>query len=101
MDILIPTWAVTICAVSLSIGAAGFGVWLGADGLKDLVKLVRRTLASEARIQHRWTQNERETLNYWIRDSFRNKADATKERHRADQEQSMRRQLAKGANHEA
>lgn len=100
-DIIIPTWAVTVCALSVAVGTAGLGVWLSVNGLMELVKLVRRTMASEARMQHRWRNNERDALNTWIRDSFRNKAEASRERQRAEQERSMRQQLAKGANHEA
>lgn len=100
-DPILPTWAVTTCAVGLAVGTAGLGVWLGTNGLKELVKLVRRTLASEARIQHRWMQRDRETLNYWIRDSYRWNAEAAEARGRANQEKSMRHQIAKGASHEA
>ena len=96
-DPILPTWAVTICAVGLATGTAGLGVWLGTHGLKELVKLVRRTLAAEARIQHRWMQRDRETLNYWIRDSYRWNAEAARARRSAKQEKYMRNQIAKGA----
>lgn len=42
-------------------------------------------------------RSDKAALEYWIRDSFRRKAEAEKEAHRAKQEAYARRQIAQGA----
>lgn len=97
----LPPLAATICAVCLAIATAGLGVWLAAQAGAKLLRMYRRTLASDLRLQHLRQQYDRSTLNYWIRDSFRNKrlaASAVKDLNdandRANQERSLRHQVA-------
>ena len=100
---ILPPVAATIVIVCLAIALAGLGIWLAAPvleklvhALECLVRLIRRTLASRARIQHRQMQSDRLALDYWIRDAFQQNARANSAELRAAQERSLRQQLAKG-----
>lgn len=97
MDTILPLWVVIILAAGVGIGLGGLGLWVGCAALEKLVRLIRRTLAAEARIQHRWRQRESEALNMWIRDSFRNKRNALAANGRANQEHRLRVQIAEAA----
>lgn len=97
IDYKLPPVAVTIVIVCLAIATACLGIWLAANALMKLVRQIRKTLAAELRLQHIRLQYDREALNYWIRDSFRHKKQAERERRRADQEQYDKRQIAMGA----
>lgn len=100
----LPPLAASIVIVCLAVALAGLGIYLAAPKVVEIIRLVRRTLAASARIQHRSRCQDRAALNYWIRDSFAQKrlteraqADATKASARADQEHSLRIQLAETA----
>ena len=100
----LPPAAVTVCAVCLAIAIAGLGIWLAAPALAKLIRLYRRTLAAEMRLQHIKAGYDNAAINYWIRDSFRNKrlaAVAEKslnaQKGRATQERSLRKQIAGAA----
>ena len=100
---ILPPVAATIVIVCLAISLASLGIWLAAPvldklvhALERLVRLIRRTLASRARIQHRQMQSDRLALDYWIRDAFQQNARANSAEQRAAQERSLRQQLAKG-----
>jgi hypothetical protein len=96
-EAILPPWALAALALGLGMGLAGLGLWVGCKALEKLVRQIRRILASELRLQHLRMQYDREALNYWIRDSFRHKKQAERERRRADQEQYDKRQIAMGA----
>lgn len=96
-DYKLPPAAVTALIICLAIATACLGIWLAANALMKLVRLIRRTMAAELRLQHLRLQYDLEALNYWIRDSFRHKKQAERERHRANQEQYDKRQIAMGA----
>lgn len=108
---MLPPMAATIVIVCLAVAVAGLGVWLAVPvlmklvmALEGLVRLVRRTMADEARLQHRLLCRDRDALNYWIRDSFHQKQvavsaqkDAKIASARAEQERSMRVRIAEAA----
>lgn len=96
IESVLPPWALAALALGLGMGLAGLGLWVGCKALEKLVRLIRRTLAAELRLQHLRLQYDLEALNYWIRDSFRHKKQAERERHRANQEQYDKRQIAMG-----
>lgn len=96
-------WASNVCAVALSIGVASLGLWVATpafikivNALEHLLRLARRTIASELRLRRMQTQSDRQALDMWIRDAFQYKAEARDANGRAMQERSMRLQLAKG-----
>lgn len=97
MESLLPAWMTTMLVIGLAVGVAGLGVWLAAKAMESLLRLWRRTLAAELRLQHLKKQTDNAALNYWIRDSFKQKALAAQEKHRADQEAYDKRQIAMGA----
>lgn len=87
-------WATSIVAVCLSIGVAFMGVWIAApaimkivNALENLVRLIRRTIASELRVKRTIAKSDLQALNLWIREADEAKA-------RAEQERSLRRQIA-------
>lgn len=89
-------WATSIVAVCLSIGVAFLGVWVAApaimkivNDLEKLVRLIRRTIASELRNKRMIVRSDLRALNLWIREADEAKA-------RVKQERSLRLQLAKG-----
>ncbi len=89
-------WATSIVAVCLSIGVAFLGVWIAApaimkivNALENLVRLIRRTIASELRNKRMIVRSDLRALNSWIREADESKA-------RVKQERSLRLQLAKG-----
>lgn len=101
---ILPPLAATIVIVCLAISLAGLGIWLAAPvldklvhALEYLVRLIRRTLAARARIQHRQIQSDRLALDYWIRDAFQQNYRAIKAERRAAQERSLRYQVAETA----
>ena len=98
----LPPLAATIIAVCVAVAVACLGIWLAAPAVLNIIRLSRRTLASEYKLQHLRTQYDRAALNYWIRDSYRNKRlaaiaekDLNQAAGRADQERSLRHQVAK------
>lgn len=97
VETVLPQWAVIILAMGVGMGLGGLGILVGCSAVEKLVRLIRRTLAAELRLQHLRLQYDLTALNYWIRDSFRYKNQAELERHRADQEQYDKRQIAMGA----
>lgn len=97
VETILPGWAVVALALSVGMGVAGLGVWLAAQALEKVVRLIRRTLAAELRLRHLQLQQDRIALNGWIRDSFMYKKQAAQEKRRADQEAYDKQQIAKGA----
>ena len=97
IESILPVWAVAVLALSVGMGVAGLGIWMAAQALESLVKLIRRTLAADLRLQHLKMGYDNATLNYWVRDAFAQKKMAIEARARANQEKSLREQIARGA----
>ena len=93
----LPPLAATIVIVCIYIMLAGLAVWVAARACVELVRLYRRTLAAELRLEHMRKQSDRTALNGWIRDYFGQKKLTAQARRRADQERYNRRQIAIGA----
>lgn len=97
IESIFPQWVLNVLAVGVGIGLGGLGLWVGCAALEKLVRLIRRTLAADLRLQRMKRANDRAALDYWVRDSFKYKHQAEREKHRADQERYDRQQIALGA----
>ena len=93
----LPPLAASIVICCLYVMLAGLAVWISARAGMELVKLYRRTLAAELRLEHMRQRDERATINGWIRDYYGQKEETAQERHRADQAEYNKKQIAKGA----
>lgn len=89
-------WAISILTVCVGVALAFLAVWVAApaivkiiDALERVIRLTRRTIASEFRVKRMIAGSDRRALNMWIREADEAKA-------RAEQERSLRLQLAKG-----
>lgn len=87
-------WAISVLTVCVGVALAFLAVWVAApaivkiiDALERLVRLIRRTIASELRVKRTIAKSDLRALNVWIREADEAKA-------RADQERSLRRQIA-------
>ena len=97
IESIFPQWVLNVLVAGVGIGLGGLGLWVGCAALEKLVRLIRRTLAAELRLQHLKREYDLAALNYWIRDSFKHKRQAEQEKHRADQERYDKQQIALGA----
>ncbi len=103
----LPSLAASIVICCIYIMLAGLAIWLSARAGIELIKLYRKTLAAEYRLEHMRKSDNREEVNFWIRENFRNKRQAAAvheedqkalayERNRADQAEYSKRQIAQG-----
>lgn len=93
----LPMWVQIVLALGVGIGLGGMGTWVGCAALEKVLRLLRRTLAADLRLQHLKMGYDNATLNYWVRDAFAQKKMAIEARARANQEKSLREQIARGA----
>lgn len=96
-DTLLPHWVLILLAAGVGTGVGGLGVWVAAKAMESLLRLWRRTLAADLRLQRLKLRTDHAALDYWVRDAFRQKALAAQEKHRADQATYDKRQIAMGA----
>ena len=73
VETVLPQWAVIILAMGVGMGLGALSLWLGCSAVEKLVRLIRRTLAADLRLQHLKRQTDRVALNFWIREYFRKK----------------------------
>lgn len=103
----LPPLAASIVICCIYIMLAGLAVWLAARAGKELVKMILEAIAAEKALAELQRKQDSDTLNFWIRENFRNKKLAAEaheaaqralslERHRADQEEYNKRQIAQG-----
>lgn len=88
-------WAVSVLTVCVGVALMFLAAWVAApaivkivDAMERLVRLIRRTIASELRNKRIVVRSDLRALNLWIRGADEAKA-------RAEQERSLRRQIAK------
>ncbi len=93
----LPPRAATAVIVCIYVILACMAIRWAAFAIEKVVRLIRRTMAAEIRLRHLCCQYDRAALNYWIRDSFRQKRIAEAESRRADQEKYNKKQIAQGA----
>lgn len=97
----LPMWVQIVLALGVGIGLGGMGTWVGCAALEKVLRLLRRTLAADLRLQHLKMGYDNAALNYWVRDAFAQKKLAADERRRADQEAYNKKQIATGASNMA
>ena len=73
VETVLPQWVVIILAMGVGMGLGGLGILVGCSAVEKLVRLIRRTLAANLRLQRMRRLNELAALNFWIREYFRKK----------------------------
>lgn len=93
----LPPLAATIAIVCIYIMLAGLAIWLVATAGIKFLEMVLDAIEAEKALAQLQRKTDADALNYWIRDAFRQKEAAARERHRADQEAYNKKQIAQGA----
>lgn len=93
----LPPLAATIITVCVFVMLAGLAIWLAARAAMEFVRMAQAAIEADERVAQMKARSDKAALEYWIRDSFRRKAEAELEAHRAKQEAYARRQIAQGA----
>lgn len=102
-----PPLAASIITVCIYIMLAGLALWLAANAGMRFVEMVLEAIEADKALAQLQRQADADTLNFWIRENFRNKRMAAEvheadqkalaaETKRADQEAYNKRQLLKG-----
>lgn len=103
----LPPLAASIVICCIYIMLAGLAAWLAARAVIELVRMILEAIEAEKALAKLQRQQDGEALNFWIRENFRNKKMAAEaheadqralalERHRANQEEYNKRQIAQG-----
>lgn len=103
----LPPVAATIVIVCIYIMLAGLALWLAAQAGIKFLEMVLEAIEADKALARLQRQADADTVNFWIRENFRNKRLAAEvheadqkalaaETRRADQEAYNKRQLMKG-----
>lgn len=97
----LPPRAVTIIAVCLYIMLAGLALWVGAKAVIMAVDRIAAVylsiVAAETRLAEIKSRSDAAAINYWIRESYREKDLTRAANRRAEQERYNKKQIAQGA----